>query len=174
MKDDIETYLRKSGYPPGLAKELKKALDKGTDILDSNHLPKTWKLCMQYNISLDQFATLPMHLLFLGIEKNLLSQTPIIFDCKKWKEAKSWKKLTDRMQRLQKAFDKLSLVWCMSRPFTGPKNIGTANWQSEHCVMFSRTSLIFFPHLKRNMGNQTHVPKLCLMRSDLFAFFGSV
>ena len=128
VKDDIETYLRKSGYPPGLAKQLKNALDKGTDILDSDHLPKTWKLCMQYNISLDQFATLPMHLLFLGIEENLLSQTPIIFDCKKWNEAKSWKKLTDRMQRLQKAFDKLSLVCCMSRPFTGPKNIGTAIW----------------------------------------------
>ena len=67
IKDDLDHYLRRSGYPPTLIKTLIDKMQAGVDILDGEHLPETWQLCVKFGISLDQFACLPMHMIFLGI-----------------------------------------------------------------------------------------------------------
>ena len=147
-KSRIEVFLKKSGYPPTLVETLIKALQNGIDIIKSDMLPKIWKFCDQHGISLDQFPNLPMHMIFLGIEKNIMSQTPVIYDRKRCKsERTNWTDLTDDMNRVRKAVNNLSLEWCMSMPFTGSLGVGSAGWESEHYVGFCRVSLVSFAQL---------------------------
>ena len=110
----------------------------GVDILDGNHLPETWQLCVKFGITLDQFACLPMHMVFLGVEKNLLRQMPVILDRKNKDQREMWKQLTSHMESFQKALSDQSLDWCLPMPFNGDLKVGCSNWQSTHCVASAR------------------------------------
>ena len=95
-----------------------------------------------------KFQTMPMHLLFLGLEKSLMSKTPIIVNRTVKVQNEIWKGLTGSMQLTQRAVNSISVSWCMSMAFLGKgSNIGTAGWQSLHCVAFTRLSLYHFDSL---------------------------
>ena len=51
------------------------------------------------------------------------------------------------MSRVQKAVSHLSLEWCTSMAFTRPLKVGSANWESDQYVAFTRVSLVFFSQL---------------------------
>ena len=161
----LKVFSRSWGTPPPeLIETLYDAMKSGTNILDSDHLPNTWRLCVQYGITLDQFANLPMHVMFLGIEKNLMKQTSIIFDRQGSRdEGDSWNQLTTHMANTQRYLSGLSLSWCLSMPFSGPLKCGTANWQSDHCVTFTRSSLIYFAPLDRLYAKSTDSTKRILL-----------
>ena len=105
-----------------------------------------------------------MHMMFLGIEKNLMKQTSIIFDRQGSRDkGDSWKQLTTHMANTQRHLSGLSLSWCLSMPFSGPLKCGTANWQSDHCVTFTRSSLIYFAPLDRLYAKSTDSTKRILL-----------
>ena len=156
VKTVIEEFLRKSGFSPNLISILIKALKDGINILQSDLLPRIWTLCVEFGFSLEQFPCLPMHLLLLGIEKNLLSQTPVIYDRKRCVEDRShWTDLTDHMAYVHTVVKELGLEWCVSMPFTGILKVGSSGWESKHYVAFSRVSLVFYAQL-HNKCNQVN------------------
>ena len=111
-------------------------------------MPDTWQLCVKFGITLNQFACLPMHMVFLGIEKNLLRQTTVILDRRKADQRKLWNELTSHMEHCQKSLSKLSLDWCLPMSFTGDLKVGCSNWQSvHHCNASARFSLVYYAPL---------------------------
>ena len=50
----------------------------GIDPVESQHFPLILKHYNELRIELNHFQTMPMHLCFLGIEKNLISKTELI------------------------------------------------------------------------------------------------
>ena len=148
FKMQIETFLKQNGYPPKLITTLVHALQDGINIVEAALLPKIWAYCVEHCISLDQFPCLPMHMLFLGVEKNLMSQTPVLYDRKLCVEERDhWTNLTKHMDCVCKSVGDLSLDWCVSMPYTGPLGVGTSGWESENYVGFTRVSLVSFAQL---------------------------
>ena len=77
-----------------------------------------------------------------------MSQTTIIYDRQRCVDKHLyWKELTDDMDRVCTAIGQLSLEWCMSMPFTGSLRVGSAGWESENYVGFTRVSLVSFAQL---------------------------
>ena len=77
-------------------------------------------------MEIKKFQTMPMHLLFLGLEKSLLLKTPIIVNRTVKVQNEFWKGLTGSMQLTQRAVNSISVSWCMSMAFSGKENaIGT-------------------------------------------------
>ena len=163
IRANLDEYLKKSGYPPSLIKSLLEKMKDGVDILDEEHLPETWRLCVQFGITLDQFACLPMHMVFLGIEKNLLRQTTIILDRKKTAERNLWNDLVDHMGHCQKALSDLHLDWCLPMSYTGDLKVGCSNWQSVHCVTSARFSLVYNAPLDKAIMELSGLPQKILL-----------
>ena len=148
VRETLGQHLHKSGFPRTLNETLVGAMKNGINVIEAGLLPKIWKLCVEFGISLDQFPCIPMHLLFLGIEKNLLKQTSDVYDRKSSaNERNCWTDLTNHMGRVQKAVSDLSLGWCVTMPFSGDLKVGSSGWESGHYVAFSRVSLVFFAQL---------------------------
>jgi hypothetical protein len=95
---------------------------------------------------MDSFQTMPMHMCFLGIEKSLIGLTCILANRRDQCQNDAWHKLFHAMQRSQETINSVYLVWCLAMKFSDKekKNIGTANWQSDHYLAFTRVSLYHF------------------------------
>ena len=59
---------------------------------------------------------------------------------------KLWHRITKSICQSQKEINNASIDWCLAMPFSGKKKdeIGTANWQSDHYLSFTRMSLFHF------------------------------
>ena len=65
------------------------------------------------------------------------------------KQNSAWYKIIIKMQGSQETINSVYLVWCLTMKFTDieKKNLGTANWQSDHYKAFTRVSLFHFSSL---------------------------
>lgn len=140
------TYLRMLGLPPPVVQGLVQDICNGKDAESSESYPLILRRYKEVDIEMKKFQTMPMHMLFLGIEKSLISKTHIVANRRDKEQNNFWRSLTESMQRSQKAINSISVSWCMSMSFSGKDehSIGTAGWQSEHYVAFTRLSLFHF------------------------------
>jgi hypothetical protein len=76
---------------------------------------------------------------FLGIEKSLIALTSMLANRSDRKQNASWYTLINAMHGSQEAINSVYLVWCLAMNFTDmeKKNLGTANWQSDHYLAFT-------------------------------------
>ena len=95
---------------------------------------------------MNSFQTMPMHMCFLGIEKSLIALTSMLANRTDRNQHAEWYKLINAMQWSQETINSVYLVWCLAMKFTDmeKKNLGTANWQSDHYLAFTRVSLFHF------------------------------
>lgn len=145
-------YMKLLGISGGLVdgKGLMWSLRNEKPLEESESYPEIFKCFKDLHIELNMFPSMPMHLCFLGIEKSLIDQTKnIILNGRKTDQAQFWKNLIQPMRRRQHALNKVSIDWCLPMLFSGEKNndIGHANWQSDHCLSFTRISLFQFADL---------------------------
>ena len=135
----VKEYLKLLGLQPPISEGLGKDIVEGMDAKESRAYPLILKRYKEVGVEMKKFSTMPMHLLFLGLEKSLMSKTPIIVNRMVKVQNEFWKGLTRSMQLTQRAVNSISVSWCRSMAFSGMENnIGTAGWQSSHCVAFTR------------------------------------
>jgi len=101
---------------------------------------------------MNSFQTMPMHMCFLGIEKSLTAKTSLLAYRSNPCQNTAWKQLIYAMQGSQETINSVYLVWCLSMKFSDleNKNPGTANWQSDHYLAFTRVSLFHFSLLDQD------------------------
>ena len=123
---------------------------------------------------------MPMHTCFLGIEKSLIAITSMLANRIDSKQNAAWYKLINAMHGSQETINSVHLVWCLAMKFTDTekKNLGTANWQSDHYLAFTRVSLIHFSPLD-NGDITNHLDKQLIlsfrsMRVTLFCFVSHI
>ena len=147
-KKTAEEYLKRCCVSTKFATFLINMIWEGVDA--KTLIPEIWKMHVEYGIDLDDFATLPMHMLCLGIEKALIPQTATVFYRSVKKQNIAWKNFVLLSRKHQKELNKVHIGWCMAMPFSGKEDdkLGTANWQSEHYLAFTRLSLVHFGPLE--------------------------
>ena len=125
----------------------------GTNFIE--HLPVIWRKHNLYGIDVEDFALAPMHMCSLGVEKTLIPQTMKMFNKSVKLENYVFKELVNKMYAYQGSINNLSLDWCKVMPFSSKdqSKLGTASWQSEHYLSFTRLSLLHF-------GKLNHLPVL--------------
>jgi len=140
------TYLKLAGLPPPIAKGLVNDICDGVDANKSNSYSLILKRYEEIGVEIQSFPIMPMHMNFLCIEKSLILKTLIIVNRRDREQNKFWFCLTESMQASQNAISSISISWCKSMSFSGKddRSIGTAGWQSEHYVAFTRLSLFHF------------------------------
>ncbi len=94
---------------------------------------------------------MPMHMCFLGIEKSLIAKTSVLACRRDCCQNAAWHKLINAIQGSQETINSVYLVWCLAIKFTDMdnKNLGTANWQSDHYLAFTQVSLFHFSPLQK-------------------------
>ncbi len=92
-----------------------------------------------------------MHLCFLGIKKSLIAKISMLAYRRYHHQNPAWHKLTSALQGRQETIHLVYLVLCPSMKFTDMdnKNLGTANWQSDHYLAFTWVSLFHFSPLDK-------------------------
>ncbi len=117
--------------------------------------------------------------MFLGVMKAFILSTEWIFHKKKICENKIWKELVSSMQRHQGIVNHCSIDWCSLMRFFGKEEtmIGTASWQLEHDVTYTRLHLYHFGHvlLKQDSEEYTllkrqHLQENSKVESSIKAF----
>ena len=137
-------YMQVLGLGAGLIDEIMKTMRTGQPVVECDSYPEIFKGFKDLHIELNMFPSMPMHLCFLGVEKSLIDQTKnIILNGKITAQGTFWRKLTQPMRQRQQALNKVSIDWCLPMPFSGEgkNDIGHGNWQSDHCLAFTRISL---------------------------------
>ena len=150
-----QKYMNVLGICGSIADGLMKSLRKSQPLVDSESYPAILKSFKDMNIELDMFPSMPMHMCFLGVEKSLLDQTKNILQSGRvTAQAKFWKELIKPMRSRQQALNAVSIDWCLPMMFSGEakNDIGPANWQSDHCLAFTRISLFQFADLDGMSG----------------------
>ena len=150
----LKDYLQMLGMPAHLVPGLVADISNGVDICSSHWYPKILTLYQELGIELYKLPLLPMHMLFLGVEKSLISKTNILVNRRKTSQNMLWHDLTNAIHESQKAINAISIDWCLSMSFSGndPTKLGTANWQSDHYLAFTRLSLFHFGALERKIA----------------------
>lgn len=145
------TYLKLIGLSPPVAKGLGQDIADGTNASESKWYPLILKRYKELCIELKLFKIMPMHLLFLGVEKSLISKTPAVVNRRIQAQNIFWKSLTESIQSSQSTINSISIEWCKSMAFSGKNrhSIGSAGWQSSHYVAFTRLSLFHFSPMDR-------------------------
>ncbi len=146
----IKTYLKAIGFSSQLIPALSQDILDGKEVTESLALPSILRNYATINVEMDSFQTMPMHMCFLGIEKSLIGLTSILANRRDHSQNDAWHKLFHAMQRSQETINSVYLVWCLAMKFSDKekKNIGTANWQSDHYLAFTRVSLYHFACLE--------------------------
>ena len=123
--------------------------DDGVPIEDCRSYPVLFKEYENLGIELYQYATTPMHLLFLGIMKSLLEEAPRLFNRQKKNQREAWRALVKYMKMCFEQLSNVGIDWCHVMKFSGDATdgIGTASWVSKHFVSFVRFSLYYFGYL---------------------------
>ncbi len=150
-----QKYMNVLGISGGIANGLMKSLRNGQPLVDSESYPAIFKSFKNLSIEMNMFPSMPMHMCFLGVEKSLLDQTKnILLNGRKPLQAKFWKQLIQPMRDRQQVLNAVSIDWCLPMLFSGEANndIGPANWQSDHCLAFTRISLFQFADLDGMSG----------------------
>ena len=113
-------------------------------------LPSIWRKHNLYGVDVKDFAPAPMHMCSLGVEKSLIPQTTKMFNKNNKIENTIWKGMTSKIYKYHATVNALSLDWCMVMPFSSKDKakLGTATWQSEHYLAFTRMSLVHFAQLE--------------------------
>ena len=147
----VRTYLMMMGVAPKVAMGLGKDIANGINATESEWYPLILRRYKDLCVELKLFKIMPMHMLFLGVEKSLISKTPTLVDRTIPSQNKFWKSLTASMQSSQSDINSISIEWCKSMAFSGKDShmIGTAGWQSTHYVAFTRLSLFHFSPMDR-------------------------
>ena len=148
-------YMQVLGLGAGLNDEIMKIMRQGQPIVESEIYPEIFKGFKDLHIELNMFPSMPMHMCFLGVEKTLIDQTKnIILSGKITAQGTFWRKLTQAMRGRQQALNKVSIDWCLPMHFLGEgkNDIGHGNWQSDHCLAFTRISLFQFADLDGMSG----------------------
>lgn len=145
----IKAYLKAIGFSTQLIPALCQDILEGKEVTDSPGFPSILRNYTSVNVEMNSFQTMPMHMCFLGIEKSLIGLTSILANRKDHGQNAAWHKLVNAIQESQETINSVYLVWCLAMKFTDmeKKNIGTANWQSDHYLAFTRVSLFHFSPL---------------------------
>ena len=144
----------------GVQQGLYEALVNGTPFEKCSWYPELLKRFEDLDVELDAFPSMPMHLLFLGIEKALIKVTHKIKLNGSNEVKVFWKEFMKIIKDSQKSLNSTALNWCSTMTFSksSKDDIGAANWQSDHCLAFTRVSLFQFGALDGAIDGLT-VPK---------------
>ena len=93
---------------------------------------------------------MPMHLFFLGIEKNLISKTELIFKQNSKQHNEFWHRQVQSISQKQSDLNSVSINRCLPMSFTNldQKQLGTSSWQSNHYLAFTCVLLFHFSCLE--------------------------
>ena len=80
---------------------------------------------------------------FFGCQKSNLDEANLMKTSASHDAGVWWNAFRDNLVQIQKKINKLSFEWCLPMPFGGEKDktLGVENWQSGHCLTFTRISL---------------------------------
>ena len=122
------------GFSTFLVKGLVEDIMSGIDPVESQHFPLILKHHNELGIEMSHFQTMPMHLCFLGIEKNLISKTELIVKRNNKQQNEFWHSLVQSISQKQSDLNSVSIDWCLPMSFTNlnQKQLGTSSWQSDH------------------------------------------
>ena len=85
-KDSAKKHLRRCGVAPILGDPIVEKIfdnkDMDAEEMLSDMIPEIWKKHEHYQIDLEDFASLPMHMCMLGIEKALIPLAKRVFNRK--------------------------------------------------------------------------------------------
>lgn len=150
-KGQFDAYLNTCCFHGGLVAAMKEAVEavqeKHGSMASVEHIqpPEVWKKYKELKLDLDEFADTPMHMLFLGITKHLLSNLKRLF-----KSASQNKLYIDFLKVINTALESCkaqSISWCRCLSLSSGTDFGTQGWQSDHFAGLSRLSLVFFAYL---------------------------
>ena len=141
-KKVARAYLDRIGLASHIRDKLLKEMKEGFVFEKSVEYPRSWTAAVNNLLKLFQFPVVPMHLCTLGCEKMLISKTKMLVNRQKKDQNELWGSLTESINDTLKATEQISVDWCLSMTFSGKEHsVGTANWQSEHYLCFTRLSL---------------------------------
>ena len=148
----IKKYLQAIGFATRCIPTLCKDLLEGKEASESLAFPSILRYFRTVDVEMKSFQTMPMHMCFLGIEKSLIAKTSVLACRRDPCQNAAWHKLIDAIQGSQETINSVYLVWCLAMKFTDMdnKNLGTANWQSDHYLAFTRVSLFHFSPLEKD------------------------
>ena len=149
--DVIKRYLQAIGLSTQLVPTLSKDLVEGKEASQALEFPQILRNFRTIDVELKSFQTMPMHMCFLGIEKSLIAKTSMLAYRKDRGQNAAWHTLINAIQDSQETINSVYLVWCLSMKFSDMDNkkLGTANWQSNHYLAFTRVSLFHFSPLDK-------------------------
>ena len=98
-----ENYMQRVGVSSQLVPSLLNDLENGVALKESSSYPKILKMYKSLNIELRKFESMIMHICNLGVEKSLISKSPIIVNRKKKVQNKYWQNLTSSIKKSKKA-----------------------------------------------------------------------
>ena len=147
----IKKYLQAIGFATRCIPTLCKDLLEGKEASESLAFPSMLRSFRTVDVEMKSFQTMPMHMCFLGIEKSLIGITSVLACRRDPCQNAAWHELTNAVQGSQDTINSVYLVWCLAMKFTDMdnKNLGTANWQSDHYLAFTRVSLFHFSPLEQ-------------------------
>ena len=147
----IKKYLQAIGFATRCIPTLCKDLLEGKEASESSAFPSMLRSFRTVDVEMKSFQTMPMHMCFLGIEKSLIGITSVLACRRDPCQNAAWHELTNAVQGSQDIIDSVYLVWCLAMKFTDMdnKNLGTANWQSDHYLAFTWVSLFHIPPLEK-------------------------
>ncbi len=172
--DVIKRYLQAIGLSTNLVPTLTKDLVGGKEASQSLAFPKILRNFRTIDVELKSFQTMPMHMCFLGIEKSLIAKTSMLAYRKDGGQNAAWHTLINAIQCSQETINSVYLVWCLAMKFSDmeKKNLGTANWQSDHYLAFTRVSLFHFsPLVKGEIANNLDKHLVLAFRSMRATWF---
>ena len=97
-----ENYMQRVGVSSQLVPSLLNDLENGVALKESSSYPKILKMYKSLNIELRKFESMIMHMCNLGVEKSLISKSPIIVNRKKKVQNEYWQNLTSSIKKPKK------------------------------------------------------------------------
>jgi hypothetical protein len=146
----VKKYLQAIGFATQCIPTLSKDLLEGKEASESLAYPSILRYFRTVDVEMNSFQTMSMHMCFLGIEKSRIAKTSVLACRRDPCQNATWHKLIDAIQVSQETINSVYLVWCLAMKFTDMdnKNLGTANWQSDHYLAFTWVSLLHFSTLE--------------------------
>lgn len=147
-KTDVTNHFQRCGVAPSIGEAIvNKALTKEDIMVTKEDIMEVIPAIIRdhNNTNLKLFKQLPMHGIFLGCEKKLISMTPSFFAGRCTREAergalaRAYCKANESLKKVRT----LSLAWCKAVKFRDEK-MSTKKWESENYVACTRISLVLF------------------------------
>lgn len=147
-KTDVTNHFQRCGVAPSIGEAIvNKALTKEDIMVTKEDIMEVIPAIIRdhNNTNLKLFKQLPMHGIFLGCEKKLISMTPSFFAgrCTREAERGALARAYCKANESLKTVRTLSLAWCKAVKFRDEK-MSTKKWESENYVACTRISLVLF------------------------------